>query len=279
MFPPWFHDTVAVLVIVVGAAMALFGYTFFIINMIVMGSGAAGFPVFLYAYNNILFDDDNTALVFSGVFALLAAGIVGFLCWRLLKIGVFLMSASLGAVTAVLLHLTLFVRFLSAYGNIPLYVSFSVLSVGTGALGLVFVRPVSILSTSLLGAYAFVRGISMFIPGSFVNEIKLAELVQGGSPIPPSMGGYLGGIVAGALLGTLVQFFVTAKKQAGGKDDIEKELEDAEISLNALSGEFPSTPVPRFVMQRAIAKPLRLPPPLALPPSPIYPTHTQICHR
>lgn len=229
---------VALMVFCTGMAFA--GYKLFRVSIIAVGTGAAGLPVFVYAYDNLPISDDNTALGVAGVLAGLAALVGGVLCWRLFKVGVFILGGSLGAITALLLQILVFARFLPALGNIPLIVAGVALGVGVGALSLVAARPTMIIATSVLGAYGAIRGVSMLVPNTFLGELTLAKRVQAGETLPATMDGYLGGIAAMALVGALVQFFVTAAKKGkgGDKDDLEKELEDSEISLEALQGEL-----------------------------------------
>jgi hypothetical protein len=217
--------------------MTFVGYKLLKPALILTGVAATGIPAFLFAWN---YAPDSstfslTAASLSGVFGGVLGGV---LCWRLFKVGVFIMGASLGVIVAMLLHILVFARFLSAYGNTPLIVAAVLLGLGLGALGLRFMRKTMVVATSTLGAYAAIRGVSLFVPGSFLSELTLARRIQAGETLPQAMDGYLGGIAALALAGMLVQFLVTARKvgKDDAKDELEEELEESELSLEALQG-------------------------------------------
>ena len=234
--PPWFSIFLASITLFFGLGMTFVGYKLLKPALILTGVAATGIPAFLFAWN---YAPDSstfslTAASLSGVFGGVLGGV---LCWRLFKVGVFVMGGSLGVIISLLLHLLVFVRFLAAAGNTPLIVAAVLLGLATGALALRFMRVLMILSTSTLGAYAAIRGVSLFIPGSFLAELTLAKRIQAGETLPVAMDGYLGGVGALALLGMLVQFLVTARRTSKGdeKDELELELEESELSIEALT--------------------------------------------
>jgi hypothetical protein len=217
--------------------MTLFGYRLLRTFIVIVGIGSSGIPAFLFTWSYAP-DDGTFSLSTAVLAACVAASIGGFLCWRLFKVGVAILGGSLGVILALLLHLLVFARFLSAYGNTPLIVAAVFLGLGVGALGLRFLRKTMVVATSTLGAYGTMRGVSLFVPGSFLAELTLAKRIQNGQQLPDSMDGYLGGVAALALVGVLVQILVTAKKaKKDDKDDLEKELEESDVSLEALQGE------------------------------------------
>jgi hypothetical protein len=235
--PAWFSLFTACVILVFGTGMTFVGYRLFKVAIIGVGIGASGVPAFLYTWS-FAPDSGTFSLATAVLAACVAAAAGGFLCWRLFRVGVFIMGASLGVIVALLLHILVFVRFLSASGNTPLIVAGVFLGLGVGALGLRFLRKTMVVATSTLGAYAAIRGVSLFVPGSFVAELTLARRIQAGETLPAAMDGYLGGIAALALAGMAVQFLLTARKvgKEDAKDELEKELEESEVSLEALQG-------------------------------------------
>jgi hypothetical protein len=236
--PAWFSLFTACIILVAGVGMTFAGYRLFRIAIVLVGVAASGVPVFLLAWNAA--PDGGTFSLSTAVLAgCVGATLGGFLCWRLFRVGVFIMGASLGVILALLLHLLVFVRFLASYGNTFLITAAVLLGLGIGALGLRFMRKTMVVATSTLGAYAAIRGVSLFVPGSFLSELTLAKRLQDGATLPVAMDGYLGGIGALALAGMLVQFLLTARKLGKGeaKDELELELEESELSLEALQGE------------------------------------------
>ena len=259
--PPWFSYFTASIILVFGTGMTFVGYKMLKIAIIGVGIAASGVPAFLATWSYAP-DSGTFSLSTAVLAACVAAAVGGALCWRLFKVGVFIMGASMGVIVALMLQLLVFARFLSAYGNTFLIVAAVLLGLGVGALGLRFMRKTMVVSTSTLGAYAAIRGVSLFVPGSFLAELTLAARIKAGNTLPAAMDGYLAGIAVLALAGVLVQFLVTAKK--AGKDDaadeLEQELAESELSLDALQG--------------ACAR--RVTPPCSLPllhclPNPLFP--------
>lgn len=235
--PNWFSLFFAIVILLTALAMTLFGYRLLRTFIVIVGIGSSGIPAFLFTWSYAP-DDGTFSLSTAVLAACVAASIGGFLCWRLFKVGVAILGGSLGVILALLLHLLVFARFLSAYGNTPLIVAAVFLGLGVGALGLRFLRKTMVVATSTLGAYGTMRGVSLFVPGSFLAELTLAKRIQDGQQLPDSMDGYLGGVAAMAIVGVLVQILVTAKKaKKDDKDDLEKELEESDVSLEALQGE------------------------------------------
>ena len=241
--PAWFSLFTACVILVFGTGMTFVGYRLFKVAIVGVGIGASGVPAFLYTWS-FAPDSGTFSLSTAVLAACVAAACGGFLCWRLFRVGVFIMGGSLGVILALVLHILVFARFLSAYGNTPLIVAAVFLGLGVGALGLRFMRKTMVVATSTLGAYAAIRGVSLFVPGSFVAELSLAKRIQAGETLPAAMDGYLGGIAALALAGIAVQFLVTARKAGkdDAKDELEKELEESELSLEALQGEGAAPP-------------------------------------
>jgi hypothetical protein len=64
-----------------------------------------------------------------------------------------------------------------------------------------------IISTSIVGAYMFIRGISFFA-GKFPNEFVIVDLIENNiiTSIDPAFYGYLAGILVFALIGIIVQY-------------------------------------------------------------------------
>lgn len=64
-----------------------------------------------------------------------------------------------------------------------------------------------IISTTIVGSYAFVRGISLYA-GRYPNEFTLVELIQKGliKSIDPMFYAYLAGILVSIVIGMVVQY-------------------------------------------------------------------------
>ncbi len=216
------------------------GYRLFRYTLVVVGAGFAGIPCWVFTWDHVQQlgggISDSTAVILGGVAGGLGGVLGGLLCWKVWKIGVFVIGAALGVVLAVVLHITVFCHL--HQGNMPLIVAGVLLGLSAGALSLRFMRKAMVVSTSVLGAYGSLRGVSLFVPGSYTDELLVAAEVQAGKAIPAAMFGYLSGMALLALAGVLVQFLVTAVKPRGGgdKDEFEEEFEGSELTLEALAG-------------------------------------------
>jgi hypothetical protein len=235
--PEWFTVCVGLFLLLCGLLEALAGYRLFRFSLVLIGASFAGIPMWwlLTDYVETLGGGvgASSAVVVGGVGGCLGAVLGGFLCWRLWRVGVFVIGAALGVVVAVVLHITVFCHL--KQGNMPLAVAGVLLGLSAGALSLRFMRKSMVVATSVLGAYAALRGVSLFA-GSYTDELQVAGEVQEGTPVPGAMFGYLAGMAVLAVVGAAVQFLRTAvkPKRSGGKDEFEEEFEGSKLSLAAL---------------------------------------------
>jgi hypothetical protein len=237
--PEWFSLALGVTLLVLGIPEVFAGYRLFRYTLVIVGAGFAGIPCWVLTWDHVQQlgggITDSTAVILGGVAGGVGGLLGGFLCWKVWKVGVFVIGAALGVVIAMVLHITLFCHL--GMGNVPLIVAGVLLGLAAGALSVRFMRKAMVVSTSVLGAYAALRGVSLFVSGSYMDELQVAGKVQAGSPIPAAMYGYLGGMALLAAAGVLVQFLVTAAKpKKGGKDELEEEFDESEISLEAFGG-------------------------------------------
>ncbi len=224
----------------VGFTEVLAGYRLFRYTLVIVGAGFAGIPCWIFTWDHIQSVGGgisaSTAVIVGGVAGGVGGLLGGVLCWKVWKVGVFVIGAALGIVIAMVLHITVFCHL--GQGNTPLIAAGVLLGLAFGALSLRFMRKAMVVSTSVLGAYATLRGVSLFVPGSFTDELTVASEVAAGTPLPVAMYGYLGGMAALAVAGVLVQFLLTAVKPAkdGEKDEFEEEFEEKGLSLEAILG-------------------------------------------
>ena len=86
-----------------------------------------------------------------------------------------------------------------------------------------FYFPVIISVTSFAGAYMFIRGISLFIPGSYPNEFTLINEIEAGNieHISYWFYLYLGFIIALTIVGMVVQCkHLKKEKEEHGEENI-----------------------------------------------------------
>lgn len=138
--------------------------------------------------------------IFSFVFSVCIGVFLGFILKRMIKIGAAIMGAIGGVFLAFAVHQLLFFWVSGQASEIILWT----LSV-CGALGMAYLstkqlKNILIFSTAFLGSYCVIRGISMFIPGSFPAESTILQKIADGS-IDTTFYIYLAGFIVLAGLG------------------------------------------------------------------------------
>ena len=232
--PPWFGNAAAGAMIGVGLFQVVLGYKFFRVTLFLLGFFAAGLAVFFPAWDNIA---DPNGFYYAMAMGLLAGILVGGLGAWMPRIGVFLVGAMLGLITAFILNMTVLYKISNGNPTNTLIAAAVVLGLGLGVLATFMMRPVVVVSTSVIGAYGVIRGIGSFV-GNFPNEFQLKDQIINGQSLPVEVYGYFGGVLGIAVIGIVIQFKYTAKKKKESeKDEWEQEFEESEISLEALRGE------------------------------------------
>lgn len=170
---PWI---VGIILIVAGFIMNWWGSKF-LPMVVAIFSGAVTFLIVLLLssimglldYIDPTQDGGNVGLVvLAFILATIFGGLVGVLMWKFFLIGFCFMGFFAGYTLGGLLYALVFISFLQS----TYFLAF--LTFGLGFVGAFlcfkFRNHLAILTTALLGAYAFVRGISMFV-GDYPNEI------------------------------------------------------------------------------------------------------------
>lgn len=233
--PSWFSTVASAALIGVGLVEVVAGYRLFRPTLFMLGSLLAGVPVFLLTWDHIV--DPNAMWI--GVGLGIAAGLLGgTICYFLYKVGVFAVGGALGVVIALVLNMTVLYKLSPGNANLPFIVGAVILGLGFGGLALYFMRITVIMSTSIVGGYAAIRGIGYFGGNYPSNEFDIEQqFVNGQTNLPWQIYAYFAGWVAIWSVGIGVQLLVTAKKaNADEKDQFEKDFEAAELSVDALVG-------------------------------------------
>jgi hypothetical protein len=234
--PSWFAIVAAGVAIGIGLMEVFFGYKLFRITLFVLSFIGAGVAVFLAAWDGL---SSNPNAMWIGLGCGVAAGLLaGTLSYFLFKVGVFVVGGSLGVVGGLVLNTTVLYKLSPSNPLIPMIVASVVMGIATGILGLWMMRGTMIVATSVVGAYATIKGIQYYAEGdNFINDFDLVDEITNGT-LPPKIYGYMAGIVALAIVGCVVQFKWTGKKKQGvegEKDEWEQEFEESELSLQAFS--------------------------------------------
>ena len=206
-----------VILIVLGACLTVLGYRLILVSLFIAGVlatvGAAG----IVAYQFFITKDtpDYAIWITLGV-ALVVGCLVGYALVRLRKIGVFILSI-LGGVWLGLILNNAVIRYTQS--KVLLWVAIGAWGLLCGILSCFLYVIVAIASTSLIGAYALVRGISVFV-GHFPDEVTIVEQIKNGTAPKTDwhFWVYLAGILVLFIIGFYIQWrFRPERKGKKGK--------------------------------------------------------------
>jgi hypothetical protein len=204
-----------VLLLVFGGLVAFFGGKFFP-YVLATTVGAITFMVILLlasvlgALKALDKNRDPTggqiaATVASFVVALALAIFAGWFIKKIRRIGFTLLGAAAGFFGGFLLYTFVFIQWLE--NTYVLFTICFIMAFVGGFLVWKFGKHIIVYMTAFLGAYAFVRGISIWA-GHFPNEIALYGQISSGTfeGLEPQFYGYLAGIVVLGICGVIFQF-------------------------------------------------------------------------
>ena len=158
----------------------------------------------IFAYLVVIPSD---AATWVGWLALCASVLIGlaiaFLLTKLLSVGVFILGFWLGAAVGTLLY-NIALKDISDEGSsIILWVTLVILGILGGIVCVRAMEPAIMVSTAFIGAYSFVRGISLFA-GNYPNEYDIITGVDTGSyEMPWQFWVYLSAIIVLSILGSI----------------------------------------------------------------------------
>lgn len=207
------------LLILIGFVISMFGRKLFKPTICLLGTAAFVCLCLLFFYS--VFFNSNTKLWVGWIIltiSVVVGTIVGLLLAKASKLGV----AVLAGWGGVCLALILYGAFIH---KVESQIVFWLFLVGLAALfaglSLIMFDHILIASTSLIGSYAFVRGISLYA-GRYPNEFTLAEMLQKDlyNEIDPVFYAYFAAIIVMCTLSVIVQLRIRKK-------DKEQEYEQA----------------------------------------------------
>jgi len=136
--------------------------------------------------------------------------LVGFLLAKFSKVGVAILAGWGGVALFLILWSSFFYFMNSQVAFWILLVAFALIFAG---LSFVLYDHALIISTALVGSYAFVRGIS-FYAGRYPNEFTIINMIESGliTHIDPVFYGYLAGILVFCVVGIAVQYKMRSKE-------------------------------------------------------------------
>lgn len=104
----------------------------------------------------------------------------GFLVAKLISVGVFILGFWLGAAIGTLLYNLALHKISDEGSSIILWATIAILGIIAGVIAIRVMEPAIMISTAFVGAYAFVRGISLFA-GHYPGEYEVVTGLSSGS--------------------------------------------------------------------------------------------------
>ena len=200
---PWIFFIVFV---IVGAFYTFFGRIYLKVNLFIIGTMTT-IAVFLFMFY-VIFLPNNVEQWVGWVILLCATFIgliAGFFVAQLAKIGVSLIAAWAGASIALLLSNMAFYKIESVAVLWIMILAFAII---LALLSFIFFDLIIIFSTSLLGSYLVMRGIS-FVVGGYINEFELYERIKTHEldKVPATFYFYMNGVCILAVIGFFIQIY------------------------------------------------------------------------
>jgi len=204
-----------------GIVLSLFGRKLFKPTICVTGTLAFAFCSLFFFYS--VFFNTNTQTYIGWVvliISLLVGSVVGILLAKVSRAGVAVLAGWGGLCLGLIMYSAFLYKSQSEAVFWVTIIGFACLF---AALSFFIFDLIIIASTSLIGSYSFVRGISLYA-GGYPNEFTLAELLRQGlfQEISYAFYGYLVAIAAFFIFGVFVQMKIRAKDIEDENDNIKK---------------------------------------------------------
>lgn len=166
------------LIIMLGIFLAFFGIKFIFVTKLVAGIlGTAFILVFLiFSYINVQYSSFEFWLII-GISALVGI-VVGYLLAKFDKVPIMLLGGFSGYLLSSFVY-QLFLKYINTNPNVVYWLTLISCIVILAVLGYFLSNHVIVISTSWIGGYAIVRGVSL-MAGGFPDERQLIDLIQNG---------------------------------------------------------------------------------------------------
>lgn len=206
-------------------------YVFFGLGLIILGLfvgffGRKFIPITIFSIGTLVFVGISSWLIFRLAFDRDSSQVTewivfGVCCVVGIFVGILLAwlakytAAGLSAYGAVCLGLILYTSFLYKWDNdkqVLFYLFLVGMGIVGGILGFVLYNHALIISTSIIGSYLFIRGISLYA-GGFPNEMLIIEQIKHGqiSEFPGTFWAYFSGFILLAIGMVVVQYKLFGK--------------------------------------------------------------------
>lgn len=170
---------IGISLVVLGFVLGLMGKRFFKISLFLVGSTVLTVVSTLFVFSVFLSrDSSNTTgwLIFSG--CLLVSMIGGLILAKFFRFGVAVAAGWGGVVLALILYNS-FVYKIDGRSKVVFWIFVVLMGVITASLSFYFCWPAVIMATSVAGAYAIIRGISLKA-GGYPSELEIIQDIKNG---------------------------------------------------------------------------------------------------
>lgn len=193
--------------IVIGILVAVFGKPLFKPTICLIGTLVFMGVLCLFIFS--LFFTRNTPawagwLVFG--ISLFVGCIVGLILAKISRLGVAVLAGWGGFCLGMILYSS-FMYKLDGDRHVLFWIFNISLGVIAGILSIFLFNHAIVIATSIVGSYAFIRGISLYA-GGYPNELELVDMIKynGWESIDPRFYGYLAGFVVCSIICIIIQY-------------------------------------------------------------------------
>lgn len=206
----WLHKNSFIfgaVLILLGMTVGLFGKKLFKPTICLIGTFAFLVVSMLFVFS-VFFNRDTEAWVGWIVFAVcfILGCIVGLLLAKLSKLGVAIIAGWGGFCLGLILYNS-FMYKLDGDKRIVFWIFNISMAIIAGVLSIFLFDHAIIISTSIVGSYAFIRGISLYA-GGFPDELDLIKMLEAGdgASIDPRFYGYMAGFLVASIICIILQY-------------------------------------------------------------------------
>lgn len=211
--------------ILVGLFLALFGNYFIGPTIFIVCIAAIILFFFIFFFQLVIPSNTNEAVVWVVLaVGVVVGGVVGYFVTKYKKIALpIVLGVSTGIVLSQLIYITI-LSYIHINPNVLKYLTMAILIIVLGVLSYFLLNILLILCTAFIGAYAFIRGISLFA-GGFPNETTIMNYIEEGeyealkNLLNWKVYVYFAAIIIAFVLGAIVQFKLGKDKKAVDEDE------------------------------------------------------------
>ena len=217
----WLHKNsflFGAVLILLGLTVGVFGKKLFKPTICLIGTFAFLVISMLFVFS-VFFNRDTETWVGWVVFAVcfIFGCLVGLILAKLSKLGVGIIAGWGGFCLGLILYNS-FMYKLDGDKRIVFWIFNISMAIIAGVLSIFLFDHAIIISTSIVGSYAFIRGISLYA-GGFPDELDLIKMIEANetSSIDPRFYGYMAGFLVGAVLCIVIQYIMYSRTKENHK--------------------------------------------------------------